>query len=114
MVNIFKILTQSGRRDIVWQILEENVTPDIVVAECAKAANLIIAKSITDANKCMAINDYVIKATDVVSGIAKAAEDGVITADEMRDILVSILKNFNMTLPGILDGIKQAIVCKVP
>lgn len=114
MINLFKLFTQSGRKSLVRQILDENVSAEIIYAECSKVATTALAKCDIDGDKRTVINDYVIRFADFATAVSKAAEDGTITSDEMKDILDTALRAFKTSLPSVIESVKDMIVSKVP
>lgn len=114
MINLFKLFTQSGRKSLVRQILDENVSAEIIYSECSKVATTALAKCDIDGDKRTVINDYVIRFADFATAVSKAAEDGTITSDEMKDILDTALRAFKTSLPSVIESVKDMIVSKVP
>lgn len=114
MINLFKLFTQSGRKSIVRQILDENVSADIIYDECSKIATTALAKCDIDGDKRTVINDYLIRFADFATAVSKAAEDGTITSDEMKYILDTALRAFKTSLPAVIESVKELVVSKVP
>lgn len=84
-MNILKLFTQSGRRDIVRGLLKEYVTPANAAMCGVHGVNALLGR-INDKEKLGAVALNLEQGANLVAGISAAIKDGEVSADEAAAI----------------------------
>lgn len=85
-MNILKLFTQSGRRDIVRGLLKEYITPENAARYGVQGVNSLLGK-INDKERLGAVALNLEQGADLVSSVSAAVKDGEVTAVEATGII---------------------------
>lgn len=80
-MNLLKILTRNGRRDIVRELLKEYVTPSNAAMCGVHGVNALLGR-INDKEKLGAVALNLEQGANLVVDISAAIKDGEVTAEE--------------------------------
>lgn len=117
MLNIFKVLTKSGRQELVREAAVQIITRENISALAAQGVNALLQKACAgiDDAKMQAICGYCTEGADLFSVVSKAAADKVISTEEAKDICARVQNLTGLVITQeTLDGIIDRIVSKVP
>ncbi len=84
-MNLLKLITRNGRRDIVRGLLKEYVTPANAAACGVQGVNALLGR-INDKEKLGAVALNLEQGANLVAGISAAIKDGEVSADEAAAI----------------------------
>lgn len=112
-MNILKLFTQGGRRDIVRSLLKEYITPDNATRYGVQGVNSLLGR-INDKEKLGAVALNLEQGADLVSSVSAAIKDGEVTAVEAAGIVEKTTALLGATVTQEkLDALIECIVEKV-
>jgi len=112
-MNILKLFTQSGRRDIVRGLLKEYITPENAARYGVQGVNSLLGK-INDKEKLGAVALNLEQGADLVSSVSAAIKDGEVTAVEAAGIVEKTNTLLGATVTQEkLDALIECLVEKV-
>jgi hypothetical protein len=112
-MNILKLFTQSGRRDIVRGLLKEYITPENATRYGVQGVNSLLGK-INDKEKLGAVALNLEQGADLVSSVSAAIKDGEVTAVEAAGIVEKTNALLGATVTQEkLDALIECLVEKV-
>lgn len=117
MVNIFKLFTQGGRRDLAREAINEYLTKENITRYAANGVNALLKKPLSSIED-ERLKVYVANCTEgaeLFKVIAKAIEDKQITTEEASEIYSRCVDLFGSFISQEqLQDFTEKIVAKIP
>ena len=85
-MNIFKLITKSGRQSVARELLKECLTPEVVADYAAKGVNNLLGR-IQDKEKLGTVAVNVAQGSEILTLVSNAIKDGKVTRDEAAEIV---------------------------